>query len=92
MDPRDGFGMEFLCEYTYQGTGEAMNWLICKGVIKVETMLRDAVGENEEGNKMNRITNDVNHTNLLCLSVTTRSVIGQFCGPYFTVQPAKFPD
>ena len=27
---------------------------------------------------------------LLYLSVSTRSVIGQFCGPYFTVRPAKF--
>ena len=28
--------------------------------------------------------------NLLFLSVSTRGVIGQFYGPYFTVQPAKF--
>ena len=27
---------------------------------------------------------------LLYLSVSTRSVIGQFCGPYFTVRSAKF--
>ena len=54
-------------------------------------MLRDAVGENEERKKLNGIKNNVNHTNLFCLSVITRSVISQFCGPYFTVQPAKFP-
>ena len=27
---------------------------------------------------------------LLYLSGSTRGVIGQFCGPYFTVRPAKF--
>ena len=27
---------------------------------------------------------------LLYLSVGTRAVIGQFCGPYFTVRPANF--
>ena len=27
---------------------------------------------------------------LLYLSVSTRDVIGQFCGPFFTVRPAKF--
>ena len=27
---------------------------------------------------------------LLHLSVSTRGVIGQFCGPYFTVRPTKF--
>ena len=27
---------------------------------------------------------------LLYLSVSTRTVIGQFCGPYFTVRPANF--
>ena len=26
---------------------------------------------------------------LLYLSVSTRAVIGQFCGPYFTVRPAN---
>ena len=28
---------------------------------------------------------------ILYFSVSMRSVIGQFCGPYFTVWPAKFP-
>ena len=27
---------------------------------------------------------------LLYLSVSTRGVIGQFCGPYFIIAPAKF--
>ena len=30
------------------------------------------------------------HVALLYLSVSTRAVIGQFCGPYFTVRPANF--
>ena len=31
---------------------------------------------------------EVKDENLLYLSDSTRAVIGQFCGPYFTVRPA----
>ena len=35
-----------------------------------------------------KIPIEVKDKNLLYLSVSTRAMIGQFCGPYITVRPA----
>ena len=36
------------------------------------------------------INEEFYNVSLLYLLVSTRAVIGQFCGPYFTVRPANF--